>query len=259
MEQSASMDPSGYAEIIAIFVLVLGVFLAYLARRVCTRGLELLDARMAQHATSEQAVLSPTSIRIMAGIVFWLVVAVTVFVVLRIVGVGGFSVMLDDLVLLIPKLIISITIVGAGHLAGLLGSHLISRISSSIAPGSLVPRFVHASILLVAVVMALQQLHIDITFFTQLLLVGLAIGSGGLVLAFALGARRHVANLIARSELQRYSVGDRIRIDDCEGTIVEIHKTGLDMVTDAGVESIPAARFSETHVLRLPEADEEHG
>ena len=73
------------------------------------------------------------------------------------------------------------------------------------------------------------------------------------MLAFALGATRHVANLLAHRELSRISVGERIRVDELEGTVVEIHSTAVDIATKDGIATIPAARFAETSVLRLRE------
>ena len=73
------------------------------------------------------------------------------------------------------------------------------------------------------------------------------------MLAFALGARRHVANLLAHRELARINVGERIRIDDVEGVVVEIHDTAVDVTTKHGVATVPAARFAESTVLRLSE------
>ncbi len=73
------------------------------------------------------------------------------------------------------------------------------------------------------------------------------------MLAFALGARQHVANLLARRELSRLAVADRIRVDGIEGEIVDIHATGVDISTEDGVVSIPAARFADTNVLKLTE------
>ena len=51
-------------------------------------------------------------------------------------------------------------------------------------------------------------------------------------------------------ELERLTPGERIRIDDEEGTVIEIHTTGVDIATAEGVVTIPAARFAELKLLR---------
>ncbi|NNF16405.1 MAG: mechanosensitive ion channel, partial [Gammaproteobacteria bacterium] len=105
----------------------------------------------------------------------------------------------------------------------------------------------------VAIVMALQHVGIDITFVTRLLLILVAVVGGGLMLAFAIGARCHVANLLAHRELSRIAVGEYIRIDEVQGKVVEIHNTAVDIATAEGIATIPAARFAEVNVLRLSE------
>ena len=55
--------------------------------------------------------------------------------------------------------------------------------------------------------MGLQHVNVDITFVTQLVLILVGTVSAGLMLAFSLGARRHVANLLARRELSRLAIG----------------------------------------------------
>jgi len=91
---------------------------------------------------------------------------------------------------------------------------------------------------------------------TQLALIVLAALLGALSLAFALGARQHVANLMAQSELSRYATGDRLRIDGDEGIIVEIYRTGLTLTTDEGIVSIPASRLANGRVVQVSQKPE---
>jgi hypothetical protein len=62
---------------------------------------------------------------------------------------------------------------------------------------------------------------------------------------------------VAHRELERFTVGERIRIDGEEGRIVEIHRTGIDIATSEGIASIPAARFASKSVLRLGDKQED--
>jgi small-conductance mechanosensitive channel len=96
----------------------------------------------------------------------------------------------------------------------------------------------------------LQHMGLDVSFIGQLLILVLGAGIGGLALAFALGARRHVANLVAHAMVARYRPGDRIRIGDIEGVVIEVHRVGVDLVTDEGVVTVPAALFADRPVLR---------
>lgn len=253
MPDSVSQNLDAHTEIVAVIVLIAGTVLARFARVWCARGLTLMDQRLAQHATTSTSALTPPFIERFSRGLFWLLVLLTVIAALRILGVGGFSVLADEVVAYVPKVVIALAIVGAGHLIGLVCRGLVSRLGPALPSDSPIPRLVHASVVLIALIMALQQLGIDITFVTQLMIVLLSISVGGLVLAFALGARQHVANLIGRSELARYSVGERIRVDGEEGEILDIHRTGVDLATAEGRVTVPASRFSEQSVVRLEE------
>ncbi|MDZ7685932.1 MAG: hypothetical protein U5O39_13750 [Gammaproteobacteria bacterium] len=48
--------------------------------------------------------------------------------------------------------------------------------------------------------------------------------------------------------LDRYRVGDAVRIGEIEGTIVEFTGTGVAVQTDEGIVNVPASRFAESIV-----------
>jgi len=133
----------------------------------------------------------------------------------------------------------------------------LSRLSVGWSAKSAVPRLMYLAIMAVAVVMGLQHVNVDITFVTQLVLILVGTVSAGLMLAFSLGARRHVANLLARRELSRLAIGDRVNIGGVEGNIVDIHNTAVDIATDEGIASVPAARLAEEGFIRIPRAPED--
>ena len=258
MENSIISDGiNRYPEIMAIVVLLLGVTGGRLAGSALGWVLDALGRRMARTTTSGTAHISPAFTRFSRALVFWIVVVFSVTIALRLLGVGELTAALDVVIAFIPKLLVGTAIVGAGHLLGLLARNLMVRMSPSAGSGTFAPRLAHGAIFVVALVMGLQHMGVDITFLTQLVLVLVAFVTGGMALAFALGARQHVENLIARSELDPFSIGERIRTGADEGTIVHIHRTGIELATAEGVASIPSARFASERVLRLIEAGDD--
>lgn len=242
---------AAHPELAAVAVLVVGFVVARLASIGVGYGLAALDRRMARITTSEASVLTPRLISLSRSFVFWLLLVLAVAFSARVLGVGGGLAVLNiQFIQFVPNVLIAFAIVVAGHLTGLLASNLLTQFNSQIPVDSIGPRLLHATIVAVAVVMALQHIGVDITFITRLLLILVAISSGGLMLAFALGAKQHVANLLAHREVSRLAIGERIRIDDVEGPIVEITSTSVEITTKAGVVSVPASRFAETNVLR---------
>lgn len=249
-------DLAARNELIAIAIIVAGVIVARLASIATAAVLGFLDRRAAQITTTEQGLITPQLIRVTRAIVFWLIVILAVSYALRVIGVGGVSTMLSTVIGFVPQLLVAFTIVVAGHVVGLVASHIVAELSDDVTTSSIGPRLLHGSILVIAIVMGLQHVDVDISFVTQLILMLVAIVGGGLMLAFALGARRHVANLLARRELSRLFIGDRIRVGDIEGEVVDIHATGVDVATDDGIASVPAALLAESAFVRKAGSEE---
>jgi hypothetical protein len=250
-ESSITSSLANRSELIVLGILVIGFVVARLASFAVGSLLVALDRRAARFATTEKTVLSPKLIGVARAFFFWLILALAVSVALRVLGISGISAGLGVVIEFTPKILVAFSIVVFGHLLGLVASHLISRLNDDITTESIGPRVVHGAILAVAIVMGLQHINVDISFITRLLLILIATISAGLMLAFALGARRHVANLLAGRELSRLAIGERIRVDGIEGNIVAIHMTGVDVATDEGIASVPAARVAELGVLRM--------
>ncbi len=256
-ESSITSGLASRLELIALAILIVGVVVARLASMAAGRILDGLDRHAARLATTETTVLSPKVIDVTRAFVFWIFVVLAVLLSLRFLGVGGVSDGFNSIIEFTPKILVAIAIVIVGHLLGLIAGHLLSQLDDDIASDSIGPRLLHGAILAVAIVMGLQHISVDISFITRLILILVGTVSAGLMLAFALGARQHVANLLARRELSRLAIGERIRVDGVEGEIVDIYSTGLDIATDDGVASIPAARLAELSVLRRAETDDD--
>ncbi|HKJ18281.1 MAG TPA: hypothetical protein VJ984_13085 [Xanthomonadales bacterium] len=248
---------STHPEIAALIVLILGVVLARLLSSAAGYLLDLVDQRTARYTTSDSGVVTPEFVRFCKALVFWIVVLASVAGALSLVGTDRMSGAVDTVFGFIPRLVIGIAIIASGHLLGLLLRNVIAQMSESVDTDALSLRLLHGAILLIAIVMGLQQMHIDITFITQLSLVLILVVLGGLGLAFALGARQFVSNLIAQPELQRYTIGEKISIGDYQGTIVSIHRTGVELDCQQGIVSIPAALFASEPVLRVRRVNED--
>jgi hypothetical protein len=189
--------------------------------------------------------------------VFWAAMIIAVVIALRVAGAGDASVGVNNAVAsFVPNALIAVGIVVAGQLVGVIARSLAAELRDDLGEDSPGPRMLHAVIVGIALVLALQHVGINITFVLRLLLIIIAVVGGGLMLAFALGSQRHVANLLANRELGRLAVGDRIRVDDIEGTIVEILSTSVEVATNEGIVTIPSAKFAEVSVLRMREGQD---
>ena len=240
-----------YPELAALAVLVLGFVLGKLAETAVRQILLLADRLVARYGTRQQTLFSPLFQRVFGLFVYGTVLVIAVILAIRLLNIEQLSRWLDAALAYAPRFVVGIFIIGIGNVAGALLRNLTASLMTDGDANALWPRLVHAGVLVVAVITGLEQLGIDISFITQLALILLAALVGGLSLAFALGARQHVENLMAQPELARYATGERLRIDDDEGVVVEIHRTGLTLATDEGLVAIPAARLAGARVVRI--------
>jgi small-conductance mechanosensitive channel len=113
---------------------------------------------------------------------------------------------------------------------------------------------VRGTVILVAIVVAIEQVGIraDVLVVMVAVVVGAGLASAGL--AFGLGARAAVSNIIASHYIaQAYRVGQTVRIGEVEGKIVQTTPTAVFMATPEGRFMVPASRFSEMTSVLLTE------
>lgn len=230
------------AAIVAVVVVAGGVGLAF-AARAAIRG---LAARFALGGRQAAAV------RLFASVAFWGATLAAGAAALRLLGEEASPVVLDPLLRFLPRVLVGIIVAGVAHLVG---SALRDLAARSAGIPILGVRGAYWVVFGPGLIVGAQQLGIEVDFLVQLAVVALAAFLLSLGLAFALGARRHVANLIAGAELNRYREGDRLRVDGVEGRIVEVRRTAVVLESAAGTVTVPASRFAETPVVRLTEPD----
>ena len=232
-------DIGEYSELLVLGVLILGTGLAFAARigvgRLVTGDADAVGSRA--RAT-----------RLLAPLAFWTVLAATAAVALAVLGIGQTTLFLDAVLAFMPRVFAALLILIGGHLLGIALRSLVRRRLASVP---FPPRAAYWLASGPAVIAAAQQLGIEVSFVANLALVAFTIAAGALGLAFALGARGYVANLVARRELDAYREGDTLRVDGVEGTVAELRRTGIVLATADGLVTIPAARFTEALVTRV--------
>ena len=97
----------------------------------------------------------------------------------------------------------------------------------------------------VAVIVGLDQVGINVTFIVTVLAIATAALLGGFAIAFGLGARAYVGNLIGARELGReIEPGQIVRFGNSEGEVVGITATTLVLATKEGRLRVPAGTFA---------------
>lgn len=182
------------------------------------------------------------------GVVFWLVFLFFLAGATETLGLPVVSTWLSGVAGYLPRVVAAILIGLLGALVGSVGRSAVAGAASSagFAQAGVLGRMAQAVVLMVTAVVAFDQLGIEITFLIVVAAIATAAMLGSGALAFGLGARTAVSNIIASHYLhQIYQVGHSVRIGGLEGRILEITPTSVVVGTGEGRAVVPAKQFSE--------------
>ena len=241
----------------AILLLLAGWLLAWLLRAVGSRlisaGLDRLSRNAAVQHSLQRTGLHRTIPRVISGILFWVVFLFFFAAAIEKLDLHVVTLLLSDLAQYLPRVLLGVSVVFVGLIGGNLAYHWVATAASSagVSYGSVMGRITQIATVLVAIVVAADQVGIQSGFF--MLTVAIVAGStfGAMALAFGLGSGPTVSNIIASYYLNKtYRVGQAIRIGDVRGKILEISPTSVALETAEGRVLVPAKRFTEeTSVL----------
>lgn len=237
--------------LVAVLVLVIGWLLARLLRFLVVRaigGLDHLWQRLISKPGLELMPAQHPPTRIVGGLVFWLLMLIFVTLATDILGLDIFGAWLKEIVSYLPLAVAGFLIVLVGFVVSSLVRDLVTTAAESaeLSHGELLGRTAQAIILFIAIIIGIGQIGIDIKFLSVIAEIILATMLGGIALAFGLGARTHVSNIIAANQMRQiYQVGDKVRIGDIEGRVMDIMISRVIIDTEAGTVDIPAKIFDE--------------
>lgn len=248
--------------VVALLVIIAGWLLARLARRGARQTAALANRfldRALRRGSAAGVRISMAFISVTGEVVFWLVLIVAVVVAAGIVGIGSIGQWINQLVVHLPSLIVGAAIVVVGYFLSVYLRELVtsSAESSEIRTSATLGRLVQVAVISVALIVGLDQAGIDVAI---LMIVFAVIGSGlviGVTVAFGVGARDFVGNLIgARNARQFLQPGMHVRIGEVEGEIMEIFTTHITLDTADGKTLLPGQRLETQQVIILTPGEE---
>lgn len=245
----------------AMLVLVVGWLMARMARSIIIKGISRLEQLwqvfIARRGLAQTQSRHPPA-RIIGELIFWLLILVFITLSTEILGLDIVGNWLAGLVTFLPVAIAGILIVLVGYVLSSLARDLVSSTALTVgtARADLLGRIVQTIILFTAVIIGVGQIGINVAFLIMIAGIVLAAMLGGLALAFGLGARTHVSNIIAANQLRTiYKVGDRICVGEIEGRIIQITVSRILLETETGMVDIPAKIFDE-EITYITEKDD---
>lgn len=247
----------------SITLMVVGWLLARMlrgiTRRVVTHILERLarqrvartsaiDSRVQQSQTYKSA---PA---VVAAIIYFMVLMFFFAAAIEALGLPAISNVLSLVTAYLPRVLAAAMIAFFGLWAGDFVNSMMQRATGlkilDYAP--LAGRALQVLIGVVFLIIAVGQLGIDSTVLVITLAIVFASAFGAAALAFGLGARTTVGNIIASRYVKRaYRAGDTVKIGDFQGQVTEITDTAVMLDSGDGRIMVPAERFADDVSLLL--------
>ena len=245
----------------ALALLVIGWVVAFVLRWLLHRFGKGLDAILAViHRWLGQEVTRPRwSVSILAGnIVFWITLAYTVSAAAEQLALITFANWVLGLLGYLPRVLISAFILFIGYLISSGVRNIVMAVAdaSGFQHGLPLGHLASGLILAFTLLLGLSQLGLDITVFSDIIIVAATALFGSVALAFGIGAGDAVRNIMASHYVRKaYRSGQRVRIQGLEGEILELTPVAVIIETGEGAAWIPARQFLE-HIALLVEEQE---
>ncbi|MDF1721323.1 MAG: mechanosensitive ion channel [Minwuia sp.] len=233
----------------ALILALVGWLVARLMRTITLRlsgGISRLTDRMPL-GLSEVAGGRPLG-RILSEIVYWSILILFLATAGSMLGLDVLSAWLEELIIWLPSILSGLLIIAAGLVMGNLAYRMSVNMLTSLSTTQreVTGRTLQAVTVGMLLIVGVDQVGIDVTIVITVVGIVLAAILGGAAVAFALGARTLVANLIGARHLgPDYRVGERVRVGEVQGTILALTATAVVIETERGRASVPAKAFLE--------------
>jgi small-conductance mechanosensitive channel len=247
----------------AAAVLLAGWIIAQLLRvstRKLIRGIDTLWSSGAGEDSAGQLRAKRTHAIIAGNLVFWVTLTFFIATAAHMAGWEMLSDWMDSIVIYLPNLVSGLLIILGGFLlSNFVRKAVISAAESAgMAQSPVLARISQVVVIFTALLIGIEQIGVNVDFLTNVLIVIVGVLLAGPALAFGLGAGTLVANVIGAQYLRKHCrIGERMRLGDVEGSIVEVTQTSIVLDTEDGRAVIPAKQFHE-HISRFRSRTEEH-
>ncbi len=247
----------------AVLVLVVGFLLARLLRLVMRRlfdAVERLIPSQRLKGRIRRVRVERRLDELLIHLIYWGLLLFFMILAAEVLGLPLLSVWLRGLALYLPQVVAALVILASGGFLGMLARDVIVRaaVSAGYQGADGLGRLAQGIILLVAFLIAAEQIGLNVGFLTTLAAVAAGSFLFGAALAFGLGARTAVSNILATHYLrQSLSVEQEVEIGGRRGRILAIHATSVLLEGEEGRIVVPSKEFSEKATVILTDRTRE--
>lgn len=232
--------------LISLVVLGIGYGIARLVKYLVVRFFRYLGKVALRKFTNVNFTQAGTFLSVAS---FWLIIFSSILLVTDILGLTVITRWFQSVIHYIPNIIASILIIFASIMLGNLFSNFMSSVSErrGLQYNATLVRIIRFILIFLAVIISMDQIGIEISLLIDIIDIVLASLLFSAALAFGLGARTSISNILASYYVRKsYKEGDAVQIGKTSGTIVKITSTNVVLENDIGRLTIPSKIFNET-------------
>lgn len=235
--------------LLGLFVLLIGYIVARIVQSIVTRTIGYMNRTINDRLKPQLLQVNLDNSKTYIGkTIYWIIIIISVSLFTEILGIPVITLWLRGLSEYLPNILAGVIIIFSGIIFGRLVSDLVKNgaLKAGISNSNTLSRFTRYIILVIASIIAIDQIGFDITFLTIIIYILLATLLIGAALAFGIGAKPSVSNILASYYVNRtFKEGDTIRMGEHEGKIIKLTSTSILLQTELGKVHIPAKEFHE--------------
>lgn len=247
-----------------ILLILVGWLVARMLRAIAShmiKGWDWLIPRLSMGRVVDHAKVRETSASLVGIAVYWLTILFFVAAAAQALALEAFSNWLNSAIRYLPQLISGAVVIIVGIALGNLARNAVIRSARSVGERQrvLLGRAAQALAVVTMFVIGLDIIGVDTSVIVTVVGVALGMFFGAGALAFGLGARTMVSNLIGARYAQRdCRVGDVIRINGLQGRVLQLTRANVVLETEEGRAALPGKLFSE-YSTQIVEGDRGRG
>jgi len=243
-----------------VALLAAGVLLAWLvsrlSHRLITRILERVSRVRHLETGFHDSIFFRSMPTFVSRFICWTVFLVFLGASVEALGISAVSSVLGWLTVYLPRLLAAVLIIIGGIWGGEILGTFLSRAGTQagVTGSDLLGRLAKTLLILLSVTISIETLGIDNTVLLITLSIAFGVSFAAVGLAFGLGAKTTAGNIIAAHYVRKtFRPGDRVRIGNREGAVVEITPISVVIETPEGRVNIPADLFNRESAVLLRE------
>ncbi|VUD62837.1 hypothetical protein TDB9533_03121 [Thalassocella blandensis] len=236
----------------AIFLLFLGWIAALVLRAMTKRlvlGFDWLFRRIARSDGFAKEKIKNSYATIAGNIVFWIVMLFFFTAAGNMLGWEMFSGWINSVINHLPNLITGLLIILAGFLLGngLKTATATTASTAGFEQSELIGRIVQALVIVTAIILGTNQIGINVHLLSNTLIISIGVLLWGGALAFGLGAKSLIANIIGSQTARKHCrIGETLTIGEISGVVVEVTQTSIILDSEKGRIVIPGKEFQSS-------------